>query len=158
MLVLTIDTSTPFSPTQHHSLIASCVVDARRRGVAPHKVPAFVRRRLGGGITVVRLRSDGTPGCSAPCLLCARELARFDLKVCCRLDSGAVWCGRLSDPGAPPPKVTSGQRSWLAHWDACRWPVRGGAAGGTAADGDGGALLPSDAPDAGSGPPNRRRA
>lgn len=92
------------------------MAEARRRGLPPHKVPGYVRRRLGGGIAVVRLRCDGSPGCSAPCTLCARELARYDLKVCCRLDDGAVWCGRLTDPDAPPAKMTSGQRSGLKEW------------------------------------------
>ena len=96
------------------------MAEARRRGVAGPPGPAFVRRRLGGGVAVLRLRSDGSAGCSAPCLLCARELARFGLKVCCRTDSGAVWRGHVDDPGAPPPKVTSGQRTWLAHWTTCR--------------------------------------
>jgi hypothetical protein len=97
-------------------LIAACVAEARRRGLPPHKVPGYVRRRLGGGVAVVRLRCDGSPGCSAPCTLCARELARYDLKVCCRLDDGVVWCGRLTDPDAPPAKMTSGQRSGLKEW------------------------------------------
>ena len=92
------------------------MAEARRRGLPPHTVPGYVRRRLGGGVAVVRLRCDGSPGCSAPCTLCARELERYDLKVCCRLDDGAVWCGRLSDPGAPPAKLTSGQRSGLKEW------------------------------------------
>ena len=94
--------------------------EARRHGVPQHKVAAFVRRRLGGGVAVVRLRADGSPGCSAPCTLCARELARFDLKVCCCLESGALWVGLLTDPGAPPAKVTGGQCTWLTHWVACR--------------------------------------
>ena len=90
------------------------------------------------------------PGCTAPCMLCAREIIKYDLKVCCLLDSGQVFCGRLSDPGAPPAKVTSGQRSWLTHWDACkRKPSesmrerersgggRGGGGGGSAGRGGG---------------------
>ncbi|KAL4433928.1 hypothetical protein ABPG75_000369 [Micractinium tetrahymenae] len=101
-------------------LIGNCVVEARRRGVPPHKVAGYVRRRLGGGVCIFRFRADGSPGCSAPCTLCAREIQRFDLKVCCLLEGGEVFCGRLSDPGAPPAKVTGGQRAWLRWWAACK--------------------------------------
>ena len=102
------------------------MLEARRRGVSPHKVAAWVRRRLGGGIIIVRYRSDGSPGCTAPCTLCARELIKFDLKVCCLMEGGQVFCGRLSDPGAPPAKLSSGQRFWLTHWDCCKEPERSG--------------------------------
>lgn len=101
-------------------LIGNCVVEARRRGVPPHKVASYVRRRLGGGVCIFRFRADGSPGCSAPCTLCAREIQKYDLKVCCLLEGGEVFCGRLSDPGAPPAKVTGGQRAWLRWWAACR--------------------------------------
>ena len=102
------------------------MAEARRRGLPPHKVPGYVRRRLGGGVAVVRLRCDGSPGCSAPCTLCVRELARYDLKVCCRLDSGAVWCGRVTDPDAPYAKMTSGQRSGLKEWQGRPRAQQGG--------------------------------
>lgn len=101
-------------------LITNCVVEARRHGVRPHKVASYVRRRLGGGLCVVRYRSDGSPGCSAPCTLCAREILKYDLKVCCLLESGEIFCGRLTDPGAPPAKVTGGQRAWLRWWACCQ--------------------------------------
>jgi hypothetical protein len=95
-------------------------VEAKRRGVQPHKVPAYVRRRLGGGIAILRFRADGSPGCSAPCTLCARELLKFDLKVACLMEDGQVFIGRLTDPGAPPAKVTGGQRAWLTYWTTCK--------------------------------------
>ncbi|PSC73205.1 pleckstrin homology domain-containing family A member 8-like [Micractinium conductrix] len=123
-------------------LIASCVVEARRRGVAPHKVVTYVRRRLGGGLCIFRFRSDGSPGCSAPCTLCAREILKFDLKVCCLLSNGEVFCGKLTDPGAPSSKITGGQRSWLRWWACCqgRRPdgTHGDSVGGSDADDRGG--------------------
>ena len=102
------------------------MTEARRRGIQPHKVAAYVRRRLAGGICIVRIRSDGTPGCSIPCTLCAKELLKYDLKVCCRLNSGEVFYGRLSDPNAPSAKVTGGQRGWLTWWTCCKTSPRGG--------------------------------
>ncbi len=96
------------------------MTEARRRGVRPHKLASYVRRRLGGGVWILRVRADGSPGCSAPCTLCARELEKYALKVCCITEEGRPWCGRLSDPGAPPAHVTSGQRGWLTHWATCK--------------------------------------
>ena len=106
-------------------LIENCVTEARRRGIQPHKVAAYVRRRLAGGICIVRMRSDGSPGCSIPCTLCAKELVKYDLKVCCRLASGEVFYGRLTDPDAPSAKVTGGQRNWLTWWACCQTTTGG---------------------------------
>ena len=62
---------------------------------------------------VVRQLRDGTWGCAAPCVLCQRELLRFDLRVHCSLGGGAVFRGKLSDPAAPKPGLTGGQRRML---------------------------------------------
>jgi hypothetical protein len=115
------------------------VAEARRRGVQAHKVPGYVRRRLGGGVAILRFRADGSPGCSAPCTLCARELLKYDLKVACLLESGEVFMGRLTDPGAPPSKITGGQRAWLTYWTASQRARRGSEPedGAGAADGGG---------------------
>ena len=72
-----------------------------------------MRRKLGGDVTVVRRRSDGTLGCAAPCVYCQRELLRFDLRVHCSLGGGAFFSGRLSEAGAPKPTLTAGQRRML---------------------------------------------
>jgi hypothetical protein len=114
------------------------VAAARRHGVPQHKVVPWVRRKLGPSVVVVRFRGDGSLGCSVPCVLCQRELTRFDLKVHCFLGGtstaaggsdgegggaeagggdgggGPRWfCGRMSDVGAPTPVLTAGQRRTL---------------------------------------------
>lgn len=94
-------------------LLQSYVDAARRHGVRQHRVTTWVRRKLGADILVVRHRSDGSLGCAAPCVLCRRELLRFDLRVHCSLSGGAFFSGRLSDAGAPEPTLTSGQRRML---------------------------------------------
>lgn len=99
-------------------LLDSWVDAARRHGVPPHKVVPWVRRKLGPSVVVLRFRGDGTLGCSVPCVLCQRELTRFDLQVHCYLGAeasgGAQWfTGRLSDEGAPAPVLTAGQRRTL---------------------------------------------
>lgn len=140
------------------------MVEARRRGVQAHKVPGYVRRRLGGGVAILRFRADGTPGCSAPCTLCARELLKYDLKVACLLESGEVFMGRLTDPGAPTSKITGGQRAWLTYWTASQRARQGSepepgtgppdAGGGPRAGGRRGGSPPrgSDSPGRGSSP------
>lgn len=86
------------------------MAEARRRGVAPHRLVPWVRRQLGGGMIVLRFRSDGSPGCSAPCELCARELERFGLRVTCLRPGGEGWfSGRLGEEGAPAAKPTNRQ-------------------------------------------------
>lgn len=118
-------------------LLDSWVGAARRHGVPSHKVVPWVRRKLGSAVVVLRFRGDGSLGCSVPCVLCQRELTRFDLQVHCFLGSpepgtavlgsrqdggpggapasaGTGWfSGRLSDIGAPTPVLTAGQRRTL---------------------------------------------
>ena len=72
-----------------------------------------MRRKLGANILVIRQRSDGSLGCAAPCVLCQKELLRFDLRVHCPLGDGGFFSGKLSDSGAPKPSLTAGQRRLL---------------------------------------------
>ena len=74
---------------------------------------AWVRRKLGPGVLVLRQCADGSLGCAAPCVWCHRELLRFDLRVACPLGGGAFFSGRLSEAGAPCPRLTGGQRRML---------------------------------------------
>ena len=90
-------------------LLESYVAEARKHGVRPHQVTLWVRRKLGAHISVWRKRSDGTFGCATPCVLCQRELKRYDLRVHCSQDSG-WFVGRLSEAGAPAPQLTTAQR------------------------------------------------
>lgn len=84
--------------------------EARRHGVPPQRVVIWIRRKIGGDIAVVRYRSDGTMGCAVPCVLCQRELKRYDLRVHCSIGGGDFFSGRLSEQGAPPALLTAGQR------------------------------------------------
>lgn len=100
--------------------------EARRQGVPPHRVVPWVRKKLGGGLLVVRFRTDGSPACAAPCILCSKEIKRFDLKVVCVDEGGGWFCGRLSDPGAPSQRLTTGQKNaQFGKWEVARaWPPR----------------------------------
>jgi len=65
---------------------------------------------MGNTLTVVRPRANGSLGCSVPCVMCRRELLRFELRVKCVTEDGEWFEGRLDEPGAPRSKLTSGQK------------------------------------------------
>lgn len=117
-------TTTPLSaPSGSCRLLDSYIQQARRAGVAPHKLVAHVRRKLGSSIAVWRRTADGALACAVPCLFCARQLQRFDLQVHCSLGGQGGWfSGRLSEPGAPPQLLTGGQETVLRRqgWQLCR--------------------------------------
>ena len=83
---------------------------ARVHGVKPHQVVNWVRRKLGADICVYRQLCDGTLGCATPCLLCQRELLRFDMRVHVSQTSTLWFSGRLSDFDAPLSQLTGMQR------------------------------------------------
>ena len=63
-----------------------------------------------GRIAVIRWKMDGSFGCSVPCVACRRELIRYGIRVCCFTADGTWFEGKMDDPGAPPSKISSGQR------------------------------------------------
>ncbi len=99
--------------TRARRLLESYVAEARKHGVRPHQVTAWVRRKLGAHISVWRKRSDGSFGCATPCVLCQRELKRYDLRVHCSQDTG-WFVGRLSEEHAPQAQLTTAQRRLFA--------------------------------------------
>ena len=94
-------------------LLDSWVQQARRQGVPSHKMVAWVRRKFGSNISVIRYRHDGTLGCAVPCVFCQKELERYDMRVHC-VDSSGQWCdARCRDGTLPKPVLTAGQRRML---------------------------------------------
>jgi hypothetical protein len=85
------------------------VNEARKSGIPKHAVVTWVRRKAGGNIVVWRQQKDGSLGCATPCLLCSRELARFDMRVHCSQGGDSWYSGRLTDECAPEAKPTAGQ-------------------------------------------------
>lgn len=102
------------SPNTTHThaerrLLSTWVHEARKRGVRNHAVVAWVRRKVGPHISVWRHRHDGSLACATPCVMCSRELARFDLRVNCSQGGDAWFRGRLGEDGAPESRPTMGQ-------------------------------------------------
>ncbi|KAF5837998.1 hypothetical protein DUNSADRAFT_3591 [Dunaliella salina] len=75
----------------------------------PHQYTTWIRRKNGPNLSVWRQRVDGTLGCAAPCVLCQRELLRFDMRVHCTTPGDGFFRGRLDEEGAPSCKLTTGQ-------------------------------------------------
>lgn len=86
---------------------------ARQHGVRRHQVVTWIRRKVGANICVWRERVDRSLGCATPCVLCCREMLRYDLRVHCSLQSSghdAWYTGKLDSTDAPRSKPTLGQR------------------------------------------------
>ena len=87
------------------AFLAAWLRRAARHGVKTCAAVAWVRRKVGNSVTVARFQADGTRACSAPCVLCSRELERFGLRA---------WYvdgdGRLTVGLPDAPRLTSGQR------------------------------------------------
>lgn len=92
------------------NLVSKIHAAATRHGVPMHKRVAWMRRKFGGHMTVWRPLSDGTLGCSIPCVICRKVLLRMHVTVHAVMSDGATWFhGQLSDQGTPRSKPTSGQ-------------------------------------------------
>jgi hypothetical protein len=142
------------NPPKERRLLECWVAKARRAGLARHQIVTWVRRKVGGHVTVFRTLADGTLACAAPCLLCQRELVRFDLRVHCSLSHEAWFSGRLTDEAAPPGKLTARQRMMMPSNDPAQQPEaeRGGGAGA----GEGGSGSGSDSGGSGDAAAARR--
>jgi hypothetical protein len=88
-------------------LLESLEQHARRHGVSQRDTGAWIRRKYGAHITVWRERSDGTLGCSWPCVNCARKIVEYDLVVHAMKPDGAWFSGKLTDPNAPVSSLTT---------------------------------------------------
>jgi hypothetical protein len=102
---------TPYISRLHPCrLLDGWVYEARKHGVPAHKTISWIRRKIGTDVAVIRIRADGSLGCAVPCVLCQRELLKYDLRVHCVEASGAWFSGKLTQAEAPPPVLTAGQR------------------------------------------------
>lgn len=99
-----------FLGTAERRLLGTWLQRAKKHNVPSHRIVTWVRRKAGAHITVWRTLADGSFGCAAPCVLCAKELMRFDLNLHCPINSVEWYQGRASDEGAPAPKLTTRQR------------------------------------------------
>ena len=99
-------------------LIAEKIREARKHGVAPDGTVHWIRRKYGKDISVWRIIFDNNEkkyeyGCSIPCVLCRRELIRFDFNVHVTTGTEQWFHGYLTNDDAPVSKLTSGQmRTW----------------------------------------------
>lgn len=112
------------------ALLDAWVTMATKNGVPSHSVVHWVRRKTRGYMRVERYVHGNVAGCCVPCILCRKELERFDMFVRCTLVQGDVFEGKLhEDSKAPPSRFTSMQRRFFSNCsdsDGYIHPRRGG--------------------------------
>jgi len=86
-------------------LVGILMERARREGVHPYRFVQWFHRKQ-GVLVIKRMRRDGLPGVSLPCVCCRKVLDRMGLKW--RAHVGNEW---FSQDDAPPSKPTNKQRS-----------------------------------------------
>jgi hypothetical protein len=79
---------------------------AIQKGIPRHAVISWIRRKSGGYLVVQRFLSDNTAGCSVPCVLCRREIEKYDMLVSCTARSGEPFEGKT----LPASELTCSQR------------------------------------------------
>jgi hypothetical protein len=82
---------------------------SRRQGNSPAQFSTWTYRKY-GELVVTRLRRDGQPGTSLPCVLCRKVLDRTQIPWRAHID--AHWVSSR-DPDLPPPKLTQKQKMLL---------------------------------------------
>lgn len=83
--------------------------EASKKGLRGGGMSKYIRRKT-GEIIITRVRIDGSPGCSLPCVLCRRSLEKHHLRWCGF--TGTVWV-RSIDAEVPRSLPTSKQVSTL---------------------------------------------
>ena len=82
---------------------------SRRQGNSPAQFSTWTYRKY-GELVVTRLRRDGQPGTSLPCVLCRKVLDRVQIPWRAHIDY--QWVSSR-DPDLPPPKLTQKQKMLL---------------------------------------------
>ena len=96
-------------------LLYKCLEEARRHDVPSHNLVHWLHRKNKGVLTIMRWRTDGSWGCSVPCILCRRELIRYGFPVRCFTSDGHWFDGYMDDPDAPSSKPTKGQARMISR-------------------------------------------
>ncbi len=86
---------------------------SRREGNSPAQFSSWTHRKH-GEMVIVRLRRDGQPGTSLPCILCRKALDKNQIAWRAHIDH--KWVSSRDD-NIPPSKLTQKQRTWLKNVD-----------------------------------------
>jgi hypothetical protein len=81
--------------------------EAKRQGVHPSCLAYWIHRKYGDFI-VKKIRKDGLPGTSLPCVMCRKALERSAIQW--RAHIGHDWY-RSTDPATPESHPTNRQRT-----------------------------------------------
>jgi hypothetical protein len=80
--------------------------ESRKAGVPKAKFSHWTKRKY-GTLVIKRVRKDGQPGTSLPCVVCRKVLDRLKLSWMAHIDE--KWI-RSTDPCVPVSKPTNKQR------------------------------------------------
>jgi hypothetical protein len=103
----------PYGPTwsnchccAERRLVARLQQQAKREGVAPARFSCWAYRKF-GILKIERVRKDGLPGTSLPCVICRKTLDKLRLPWTAHIQSNWV---KSTDPDVPKSKPTNKQR------------------------------------------------
>ena len=108
-------TGNSFSCCAERILLAKLHHLARREGVRPARFVHWAYRKF-GPLVIERMRKDGLPGISLPCVICRKALDRIRLPWIAHVESR--WYNS-TDPDVPDSKPTNKQRTHL--WKNASW-------------------------------------
>jgi len=91
------------------NLLQEQIKCANKHCVKPCKFGEWIRRKFGCHMTVWRTRGDGSFGCSTPCVLCRKELLRYNIYIHVMTVDNEWYHGRIAGADAPPSKPTNSQ-------------------------------------------------
>ena len=90
-------------------LIKQLLAESRKKGVQLHNFSKWLHRKY-GVLVVWRPRKDGVLGVSIPCVLCRKELERYNIQWMAY--TGEKWVHSNSD-SVPKSVATHKQKRWL---------------------------------------------
>jgi len=106
----------PYGPTENsfqccaeRIVLARLQQQAKREGVRPACFVHWTYRKF-GPLVIERVRKDGQPGCSMPCVVCRKALDKIRMPWMAHVDY--KWYSS-TDPDVPKSKPTNKQRSTM---------------------------------------------
>ena len=95
--------------------------EAKSHGYKGTKKKKWIHQQTNGFITIYRYKANGELGTSIPCLICAKSLKNYNLKVRCYIEGYGWFCDTMDCDHAPESKLTTAQRLYFSK--EAKFPV-----------------------------------
>jgi hypothetical protein len=89
--------------------------ECTKKGFRVHDFPKWLHRKY-GDLVVWRPRKDGVIGVSIPCVLCRKEIEKFNIQW--MAFTGETWVHSNRDPDVPKSFPTHKQKRWMNFVDS----------------------------------------